>query len=124
VAAHVVAIAHHALAIVAHHVAAIAHRALAIVAHHVAAIAHRALAIVAHHDAAMAARHGQIMLLTDLCDGQQATVLQLPASEPHVPSNDAQRREPSATLRVIALIWPESPTFRAWWGSARWVVGG
>jgi hypothetical protein len=44
-----------------------------------------------HHDA-LEFPDGQIVLLTQLCEGQHATVLQLPAS-PRVTANDAQRHD-------------------------------
>jgi hypothetical protein len=44
-----------------------------------------------HHDA-LEFPDGQIVLLTKLCEGQQATVLQLPAG-PRVTADDAQRHE-------------------------------
>jgi hypothetical protein len=48
----------------------------------------------ADHDA-LEFPDGQIVLLTDLCEGQQATVLQLPASEPRVATEEAQAQEPA-----------------------------
>ena len=42
-----------------------------------------------HHDA-LEFPDGQIVLLTHLCEGQHATVLQLPAG-PRVTTNEAQR---------------------------------
>jgi hypothetical protein len=44
-----------------------------------------------HHDA-LEFPDGQIVLLTQLCEGQHATVLQLPAS-PRVTTDEAQRHE-------------------------------
>jgi len=48
----------------------------------------------AHHDA-LEFPDGQILLLTELCAGQHATVLQLPANEPRAAVRDAKTREPS-----------------------------
>ena len=47
--------------------------------------------LVAHHDA-LEFPDGQIVLLTFLSDGQQATVLQLPAEPKTVVESEAQRR--------------------------------
>jgi hypothetical protein len=47
--------------------------------------------VVAHHDA-LEFPDGQIVLLTSLSDGQQATVLQLPADPKTVVEFEAQRR--------------------------------
>ena len=47
--------------------------------------------IAAHHDA-LEFPNGQIVLLTFLCEGQQATVLQLPAEPGTVVEVEAQRR--------------------------------
>ena len=47
--------------------------------------------IAAHHDA-LEFPNGQIVLLTFLCEGQQATVLQLPAEPRTVVEVEAQRR--------------------------------
>src|SRR3974390_641599 len=47
--------------------------------------------VAAHHDA-LEFPHGQIVLLTFLCEGQQATVLQLPAEPKTVVESEAQRR--------------------------------
>ena len=44
-----------------------------------------------HHDA-LEFPDGQIVLLTQLCEGQQATVLQLPAA-PRVTTHEAQRHD-------------------------------
>jgi hypothetical protein len=44
-----------------------------------------------HHDA-LEFPNGQIVLLTQLCEGQRATVLQLPAS-PRVAADEAQRHD-------------------------------
>jgi hypothetical protein len=44
-----------------------------------------------HHDA-LEFPDGQIVLLTHLCEGQHATVLQLPAS-PHVTTDEAQKHD-------------------------------
>jgi len=44
-----------------------------------------------HHDA-LEFPDGQIALLTYLCEGQQATVLQLPAEPKTVIESEAQRR--------------------------------
>jgi len=47
--------------------------------------------VVAHHDA-LEFPDGQVVLLTFLCEGQQATVLQLPA-EPKIPRElESQKR--------------------------------
>ena len=45
-----------------------------------------------HHDA-LEFPNGQIVLLTRLCEGQHATVLQLPASPRIVSETEAQKRE-------------------------------
>ena len=47
--------------------------------------------IAAHHDA-LEFPDGAIVLLTALCDGQQATVLQLPAEPKTAAESEAQRR--------------------------------
>ncbi len=47
--------------------------------------------VAAHHDA-LKLPDGRIMLLTHLCEGQQATVLQLPAEPKTAVEADAQRR--------------------------------
>jgi hypothetical protein len=47
--------------------------------------------VVAHHDA-LEFPDGQILLLTCLSEGQQATVLQLPAEPKTVVESEAQRR--------------------------------
>ncbi len=47
--------------------------------------------LVAHHDA-LEFPDGQIVLLTSLSEGQQATVLQLPAEPKTVVESEAQRR--------------------------------
>jgi hypothetical protein len=47
--------------------------------------------VVAHHDA-LEFPDGQIVLLTSLSEGQQATVLQLPAEPKTVVEFEAQRR--------------------------------
>jgi hypothetical protein len=47
--------------------------------------------LVAHHDA-LEFPDGQIVLLTSLSEGQQATVLQLPAEPKNVAEVEAQRR--------------------------------
>ena len=47
--------------------------------------------LVAHHDA-LEFPDGQIVLLTSLSEGQQATVLQLPAAPKTVVESEAQRR--------------------------------
>ena len=47
--------------------------------------------VVAHHDA-LEFPDGQIVLLTSLSEGQQATVLQLPAEPKTVVEVEAQRR--------------------------------
>jgi hypothetical protein len=45
----------------------------------------------AHHDA-LEFPDGQIVLLTELCEGQEATVLQLPAQPTTVAEEEAQKR--------------------------------
>ena len=47
--------------------------------------------VAAHHDA-LEFPDGQIVLLTFLCEGQQATVLQLPAAPKTVVESEAHRR--------------------------------
>ncbi len=47
--------------------------------------------VVAHHDA-LEFPDGQLVLLTCLSEGQQATVLQLPAEPKTVVESEAQRR--------------------------------
>jgi hypothetical protein len=47
--------------------------------------------VVAHHDA-LEFPYGQLVLLTCLSEGQQATVLQLPAAPKTVVESEAQRR--------------------------------
>ena len=47
--------------------------------------------VAAHHDA-LEFPDGQIVLLTFLCEDQQATVLQLPAAPRNAAESDAQRR--------------------------------
>ena len=47
--------------------------------------------VIAHHDA-LEFPDGQIVLLTSLSDGQQATVLQLPAEPKTITEAEAQRR--------------------------------
>ena len=47
--------------------------------------------VAAHHDA-LEFPDGQIVLLTFLCEGQQATVLQLPAQPKTVVESETQRR--------------------------------
>ena len=47
--------------------------------------------LVAHHDA-LEFSDGQIVLLTSLCEGQQATVLQLPAEPKAVVEFEKQKR--------------------------------
>jgi hypothetical protein len=47
--------------------------------------------VVAHHDA-LEFPDGRIALLTTLCEGQQATVLQLPAEPKTAVEIEAQRR--------------------------------
>ena len=47
--------------------------------------------VVAHHDA-LEFPDGQLVLLTCLSEGQQATVLQLPAAPKTVVESEAQRR--------------------------------
>jgi hypothetical protein len=44
-----------------------------------------------HHDA-LEFPDGQIVLLTELCEGQQATVLQLPAQPTTAVEEEAQKR--------------------------------
>jgi hypothetical protein len=47
--------------------------------------------LAAHHDA-LEFPNGQIVLLTSLCEGQQATVLQLPAEPKTAVESEKQRR--------------------------------
>ena len=47
--------------------------------------------VAAHHDA-LEFPDGRIVLLTSLCEGQQATVLQLPAEPKTVVESETQRR--------------------------------
>jgi hypothetical protein len=47
--------------------------------------------VAAHHDA-LEFPDGQIVPLTFLCEGQQATVLQLPAEPKTVVENEARQR--------------------------------
>jgi hypothetical protein len=47
--------------------------------------------VAAHHDA-LEFPDGQIVLLTFLCEGQQATVLQLPAEPKTIVESEARRR--------------------------------
>jgi len=47
--------------------------------------------MVAHHDA-LEFPDGQIVVLTQLCEGQAATVLQLPARSMSAAEEDAQKR--------------------------------
>ena len=47
--------------------------------------------LVAHHDA-LEFPNGQIVLLTSLCEGQQATVLQLPAEPKTAVEFEKQKR--------------------------------
>lgn len=54
----------------------------------------------AHHDA-LEFPDGQIVLLTSLCEGQHATVLQLPASSR--PNSAAEREERISAPRVYPL---------------------
>jgi hypothetical protein len=49
----------------------------------------------AHHDA-LEFPDGQIVLLTQLCEGQHATVLQLPAEASDFAAQEAEQHEPSA----------------------------
>jgi len=59
--------------------------------------------LVAHHDA-LEFPDGQIVLLTSLSEGQQATVLQLPAEPKTVVESEAQRRVDYVGL--ISKRWP------------------
>ena len=54
---------------------------------------------VAHHDA-LEFPDGQVVLVTRLCDGQRATVLQLPASARAATAEDRRR---AAASRVLAF---------------------
>jgi hypothetical protein len=56
-------------------------------------------AAAAHHDA-LEFPDGEIVLLTLLCEGQQATVLQLPAEPRTVVESEAERRAPYVDLSV------------------------
>ena len=47
--------------------------------------------VAAHHDA-LEFPDGQILLLTFLCEGQEATVLQLPAKSKTAPETEARQR--------------------------------
>jgi hypothetical protein len=47
--------------------------------------------MAAHHDA-LEFPEGQIVFLTQLCEGQEATVLQLPAQPATAAEADAQKR--------------------------------
>jgi hypothetical protein len=53
----------------------------------------------AHHDA-LEFPDGEIVLLTLLCEGQQATVLQLPAERKTAVESEAERRAPYVGLPV------------------------
>ena len=53
--------------------------------------------MAAHHDA-LEFPDGEIVLLTLLCEGQQATVLQLPAEPRTVVESEAERRGPYVGL--------------------------
>jgi hypothetical protein len=53
----------------------------------------------AHHDA-LEFPDGEIVLLTLLCEGQQATVLQLPAEPKTAVASEAERRAPYVGLPV------------------------
>ena len=55
--------------------------------------------VAAHHDA-LEFPDGQTVLLTFLCEGQQATVLQLPAEPKTVVETEAQQRAAYAGLTV------------------------
>ena len=55
--------------------------------------------VAAHHDA-LEFPDGEIVLLTLLCEGQQATVLQLPAEPRTVVASEAERRAPYVGLPV------------------------
>ena len=55
--------------------------------------------VAAHHDA-LEFPNGEIVLLTLLCEGQQATVLQLPAEPRTVVEPEAERRVPYVALPV------------------------
>jgi hypothetical protein len=53
---------------------------------------------VTHHDA-LEFPDGQVVLLTRLCEGQRATVLQLPVTaQPSVEKPSVERRQPSLSL--------------------------
>jgi hypothetical protein len=52
-----------------------------------------------HHDA-LEFPDGRIVLLTHLCEGQRATVLQLPAP-PRVATDDAQRHDSFVELETL-----------------------
>ena len=54
-------------------------------------------AVAAHHDA-LEFPDGEIVLLTLLCEGQQATVLQLPASRKPPLKSEAERRAPYVVI--------------------------
>ena len=54
---------------------------------------------LSHHDA-LEFPDGQIMLLTRLCEGQRATVLQLPAGARPAAAEEAVRRE----VRELSLL--------------------
>ena len=60
----------------------------------------------AHHDA-LEFPDGQIMLLTNLMEGQEATVLQLPAAAvgPKLPQSMTRVPRPAATPNENALIF-------------------
>jgi hypothetical protein len=62
--------------------------------------------VVAHHDA-LEFPDGQIVLLTCLSEGQQATVLQLPAEPKTVAESEAQRR--AAYIGGISRRWLPYP---------------
>ena len=59
--------------------------------------------VAAHHDA-LEFPDGQIVLLTWLSEGQQATVLQLPAEPKTAVESEAQRR--AAYVGLISTRWP------------------
>jgi hypothetical protein len=56
--------------------------------------------VAAHHDA-LEFPDGQIVLLTSLSEGQQATVLQLPAAPRNAVESEAQRRDQELETRIV-----------------------
>jgi hypothetical protein len=55
----------------------------------------------AHHDA-LEFPDGKIVLVTDLCEGQQATVLQLPSTGTGRPAREQDEREAKQNASLIA----------------------